>query len=139
MPSGVFTRRPAKFAFKCEVCGRKYKHEKRLHNHLRDAKCGRAVPVQQEQQKQPEAEDAFRAVLTRLTILEAQNKEKDEKIRQLTVDLGNLKRSMHHIRAHQQKANEDILRGQEELKKETRKLHRDKFWFRLKQSSSDQT
>ena len=135
MPSGVFTRRPAQFAHKCEVCGKKYKHTKRFHNHLRTGKCSRAAPLQQPQQ-QPEP-DEFRTVLERLAILEAQNEEKDEKIRQLTADLGNLKRSLHHIRAHQQKANEEIARGQEELKKETRKLHHDKFWFNLKQKSAD--
>ena len=133
MPTGVFTRKASMFAYKCEVCQKQYKHQKRFHTHLRTAKCGKATPIQQQQQSAED--DPFRFVLARLANLEAQNEQKDEKIRELTADMANLKRSLHYIRDKQQKANEDILRGQQELKKETQKLQHDKFWFKLQQSA----
>ena len=137
MPTGVFTRKAAQFAYKCEWCQKEYKHQKRYHTHLLKSKCRKATPVQQQQEQQQEPpQDQFRFVITRLAILEAQNEQKDERIRELTADVANLKRSLHYIRDKQQKANEDILRGQEELKKETQKLQHDKFWFKLHQSAN---
>jgi len=138
MPTGVFTRKAAQFAYKCEVCQKQYKHQKRFHTHLLKSKCGKATPVQQQQQQQqqPAEQDPFRFVITRLAILEAQNEQKAERIRELTADMANLKRSLHYVREKQQKANEDILRGQEELKRETQKLQHDKFWFKLQQSAN---
>ncbi len=134
MPTGVFSRRTSHYKYKCPVCEKEYKHQSRYHTHLRTTKC--QFKIQIEPAAPAPKVDPLVAILQRLDVLEASSQEKDKRIAKLTIDNANLKRSLFHIRDKQQKANVDIVNGQEALRKETRKLYADKFWFSVKQSQS---
>jgi hypothetical protein len=144
MPTGVFKRRTAIVSHECPVCKKEYKHEKRYHNHLLNSKCSRATTATKKAEEPAAPTGLLLSLLARIEKLETSNKEKDETITKLVTDMGNLKRSLYYVRDNQNKvneqviesqktANEKILKAQEALKKETQKLHHDKFWFKLHQ------
>ena len=133
--TGVFSRRTSQYKHECPVCKKKYKHQSRYHTHLRTTKCQFAI------QSEPVAPapkvDPLIAILQRVDILEASSREKDERIDKLTKDIGNLKRSLYHLRSKQETANAAIIEGQAALKIETRKLYTKKFGFEMQQSQSN--
>ena len=100
---------------------------------MRNSKCSRAKPPPQEAE---EPQSTTLQFLSRMEALEQQSAKKDKIIHKLVSDMGNLKRSHYYIKKKQEEANAAILKSQAELLVETRKLHHDKFWFRLKQGAA---
>ena len=156
MPSGDYYRRKQFFEHTCPVCKKQYKHAKRFQNHLKSGKC----KVAKKEPEEPKKVETFTdMMILRLEKLEEQSRAKDDIIRQLVAQVaelktdlstaqstisdlvkktGNLQRSNHYIKEKQEEANKQILASHEELKKETRKLQKDKFWFQLHQRAAAQ-
>ena len=122
MPTGVFARRPKTQKYSCHFCDRKFAYEKRYHSHL--DKCTRAPKVEK-----PEERNHLRDLASEVELLRTTVASQQKTIQTLLTELGNVKRSLHHVKVRQQ-ANDDLFTQR------VQNLKRDEFLLRLQKRAA---